>query len=286
MKKIALPLVVSFLLSCQTNSQQKIEVITTLPTSVKEASACEVVKGSDLIWTVEDQHNPANIYGIDHKGKMQVDLKLTNVENVDWEDLTSDDQGNLYVGDFGNNDNDRQDLAIYKVDAKDLKGKEAQASQTVQFYFPEQTEFPPKKKNRIFDVESFFFFNNNFYLVSKNRSAKFDGTTTLYKVANQPGKKVAAEKIEDFKTCNNFNGCAVTSAAISPDKKKMAILTSDKVWVFSDFKGDHFFSGKARQIDLGHYSQKEGICFQDNQTLLITDEADKKGDGHLYLLKL
>jgi hypothetical protein len=29
---------------------------------------------------------------------------------------TKDKDGNLYVGDFGNNDNERKDLCIYKID--------------------------------------------------------------------------------------------------------------------------------------------------------------------------
>jgi hypothetical protein len=47
-----------------------------------------------------------------------VQLKNTNdckYNNIDWED-TKDKNGNLYVGDFGNNDNERKDLCIYKID--------------------------------------------------------------------------------------------------------------------------------------------------------------------------
>jgi sugar lactone lactonase YvrE len=31
---------------------------------------------------------------------------VENAENNDWEDITKDIHGNIYVGDFGNNDND------------------------------------------------------------------------------------------------------------------------------------------------------------------------------------
>jgi sugar lactone lactonase YvrE len=43
--------------------------------------------------------------------------------NIDWEDITKDKDGNLYVGDFGNNDNERKDLCIYKIDKKSLTTK-------------------------------------------------------------------------------------------------------------------------------------------------------------------
>ena len=274
--------------SCEskTQSQQNFQEVTELPKEIKEASACEISTKSDLIWTIEDQNNDNILFGFNKKGELLKKIAITNAENNDWEDLTSDDEGNLYIGDFGNNENDRQNLAIYKINAGDLTKDEAEKSATIQFYFPEQKDFPPKKKDKIFDVESFFFYNNAFYLFTKNRSSKFDRTTTLYKVENNTEEKIAATKISSFVTCDNFNHCAVTSAAISPDKKKIALLSSDKVWVFTDFKNDDFFSGKSQKIELGNYSQKEGLCFDGNSAILITDETVKKNGGKLYRLDL
>ena len=48
---------------------------------------------------------------------------VVNAENNDWEDLTADDKGNLYIGDFGNNHNKRKNLSILKIKSKDLKNK-------------------------------------------------------------------------------------------------------------------------------------------------------------------
>lgn len=278
---------IGFLLvtACQSHSQ-KLDILATLPKEIKEASACEISKASPLIWTIEDQKNDPVLFGFDEKGNLKKKIKITNVENNDWEDLTSDDEGNLYIGDFGNNDNERTNLMIYKINAADLDKHQAEASEIISFYYPEQTEFPPKKKDRVFDVESFFFYQNKFYLFTKNRSSKFDGTTVFYEVDNVSGQKLPAKKISSFVTCDTFNHCAVTSAAISPDKKKVAILSSDKVWIFTDFKGVDFFSGKSEKIELDHFSQKEGLCFKDDSTILITDEAAKKGRSYLYQLKL
>lgn len=275
------------LFSCQnTISNDQFKVITTLPSTIKESSAIEISKASDLLWTIEDQKNDNILYGFNRDGKLIKEIKVTNVENNDWEDLTTDDHGNIYIGDFGNNDNARQNLAIYKINATDLTKDEVTASQIVEFYYPEQTQFPPKKKDRIYDVESFLMYNNQFYLFTKNRSSKFDGTTTLYRVDNTPGKKLPAKKVSSFVTCDDFKHCAVTSAALSPDKTKVAILSSDKVWIFKNFNGDDFFSGKPQMINLDHFSQKEGLTFENDNTILITDEAAKKGESFLYQLSL
>lgn len=285
MKALSFLALLSITFSCS-QTQDNFSTISSLPKKIKEASACEISKASPLIWTIEDNHNHNVLFGFNEKGELIKQITISNVENNDWEDLTSDDEGNIYIGDFGNNDNERQNLAIYKIKASDLNKDEAQAESIVQFYYPEQTEFPPKKKDRTFDVESFFIHNNKFYLFTKNRSSKFDGTTVLYEVENNSSQKLPAKKIGSFVTCEQFNHCAVTSADISPKKDKVAILSSDKVWIFTNWKDNNFFSGKVEKIELNHHTQKEGLCFKDENTILMTDEGDKKITGNLYQLKL
>lgn len=285
MKAFSFLALLSITFSCS-QTQENFSTICVLPNQLKEASACEISNASTLIWTIEDNHNDNILFGFNEKGELQKKIRITNVENNDWEDLTSDDQGNIYIGDFGNNDNDRNNLAIYKIKAEDLNKDETEAESVVQFYYPEQTEFPPKKKDRIFDVESFLILNDKFYLFTKNRSSKFDGTTVLYEVENNSTQKLPAKKLGSFVTCEQFNHCAVTSADISPDKRKVAILSSDKVWVFTNWKGNNFLSGDVEKIELNHDSQKEGLCFRDDHTILMTDEGSKKSSGNLYQLKL
>lgn len=270
-------------LSCA--QSEKIREIFSFPKSLKENSGLEITAKSKLIWTIQDSGNPAEIYGLDANGKIAQTITLTNVRNNDWEDLTSDEAGNLYIGDFGNNDNTRKDLAIYKVDAAQLKSSQAKATAKISFYFPEQKAFPPKKSELVYDVEAFFVSQNHFYLFTKNRSAHFNGETTLYEVPNQTGNH-AAKKIASIKTCGSFGHCAITSADRSPDRKKVALLSGSSVWLFTHFKGNNFFSGKMQQIELGHYSQKEGLCFSGNNKLLISDEKKKKTGGNLYELIL
>jgi hypothetical protein len=285
MKTFSILVLLSITLSCS-QTQENFSVVSSLPINIKEASACEISKSSPLIWTVEDHNNRNVLFGFNEKGELMKEITITNVENNDWEDLTSDDEGNLYIGDFGNNDNDRENLAIYKINAVNLNKNEVKAESIVKFYYPEQTEIPSKKKDRIFDVESFFIHNNKFYLFTKNRSSKFDGTTVLYEVENNSTQKLTATKIGSFVTCEEFNHCAVTSADISPNKDKVAILSSDKVWIFTNWKGNNFFSGNVEKIELNHHTQKEGLCFKDQNTILMTDEGDKKIAGNLYELKV
>lgn len=280
MKKISLAL---WLVCAACAQESKLDVLAELPNDLKETSACEFTNGK--IWTTEDHGNEAKLFALDRSGKLLHTLQITGVKNNDWEELSSDSAGNLYIGDFGNNDNERRDLAIYRIDAAQLNQTETVISAKTTFFYPDQKAFPPKKSQRIFDCESFFVSGDYFYLISKNRSANFDGTAILYRVPNKPGH-YPAQKISEFKTCGNYNRCAVTGADISPDSKKVALLTSDKVFLFENFTADDFFSGDSKHIELNDFSQKEGIGFSTNDELLITDEKVKKTGGNLYRLDL
>lgn len=279
MRKSSLLWAILFI-SCANSSSQD-HILFSFPNELKEVSGITKDLKSDLIWTIEDSGNENIIYGLDTSGNIKKNIKISNLENNDWEDLTGDKEGNLYVGDFGNNKNARKDLAIYKVAANSLNSEITNYSYKVSFYYPEQTEFPPKKSNYIYDCESFFEFNNNFYLFTKNRSKNFDGTTLLYKVPNKAGNHKAV-LMGKFKTCGTYSTCAITSAAISPDHKKVVLLGHNQVWMFEDFKNDDFFNGKLSTLKLANYSQKEGLCFKDNATIYISDEKTKKIGGNLY----
>ena len=267
--------------SCQEKQEPK--VLYPLPKSLKEVSGIEWTH--DKLWAIEDSGNENVLYQIDDKGDVSHSLMISNATNTDWEDLASDKEGNIYIGDFGNNDNDRTDLCIYKISKDSLEKDQCQAIAKTTFSYPEQKEFPPKKTERVFDVEAFVAYKDDFYLFTKNRSKNSDGKVLLYKIPNKPGNQ-PAQQIGSFITCPEFNTCAITAASISNDGKKVALLSHSKVWLFEDFQDDLFFEGKITELNLNHYSQKEAMTFKDNSTLLIADEKVKKSGGKVYELKL
>jgi len=285
MKKLSLFLVSVVLLACQQQSGSDLKELYSLPKKLKEVSGIAYFPDTDILYTLEDSGNKNAVYAINSKGKLEKTITVSNAKNVDWEDITKDKLGNIYIGDFGNNDNERKDLCIYKVAKNQLKNDVAKAEYKVSFSYPEQTEFPPRKKEMFYDVEGFFERGGYFYLFTKNRSKGFDGTAFIYKIKNASGTQKAV-KIGEFKTCNNYNHCVLTSATISPDGKKVALLSHDKVLLFKNFKGDLFHKGTQTQIELNHFSQKEAIVFKDNNTLLIADEKTNKVGGNVYEFKL
>ncbi|MEE9407332.1 MAG: hypothetical protein V3V28_04560 [Polaribacter sp.] len=280
MKKIGV--LFSFLLFLNCQNFGKLKLITDLPKDLEEVSGTEIVPKSDLIWMINDSGNAPVLFGLNEKGKIVKEIYI-KAKNHDWEDLASDEKGNIYIGDFGNNLNKRRNLSIIIVDKNELDEKKTEVDR-IEFVYPNQTKFPPKKKNKYFDAESFFYFKASLYIFTKSRVKGKFGKTTLYKIPAKKGK-YTAEIVGKFENCKDLE-CWITSADISPNGKKVALLSQKNVLIFSDFKDDKFLSGKVTKIDLKHRYQKESITFKDNNTLLITDEKAHNTGGFLYELKI
>jgi hypothetical protein len=268
--------------NCAVNYGQ-LNFVASLPSDLKEVSGVESIPDSDSFWMVNDSGNHPRMYLVNKKGYIDKTLYIEG-KNTDWEDLTKDNAGNVYIGDFGNNANDRKHLKIYILTANDIATKKSIVPEVIKFSFPNQKKFPPKKKDKHFDVESFFHHNGYLYLFTKSRTKTAYGRTDLYKIPATPGK-YKAEFISTYTTCDDLE-CWVTSAAMSPDGKKVVLLSHDTVWQFTDFKDDDFLDGKMTKFNLGHTSQKEGICFKDNTTVYITDERAHGEGRNLYVFTL
>ncbi len=258
-------------------------MISDLPLTLKEASGIEKTQDSEILWMVNDGGNKSILYGVNKKGDIIKQIKV-KAKNRDWEDLTTDEKGNLYIGDFGNNDNDSKNLSILKIAKKDLDSKEEVTPKIISFSYLDQKKFPPKKSKRHFDCEAFIAYNDSLYLFTKSRSPKDHGKTNLYSLPTKKGD-YKANYLSSLNTCKD-KGCWVTSADINKSKNKLVLLTEKGVLVFSKFKNTFFFKSKVKQYKFNSASQKESICFKNDSTLYITDEYQGISGGNLYELKI
>ncbi|MFY0630323.1 MAG: SdiA-regulated domain-containing protein [Flavobacteriaceae bacterium] len=287
---LALYLFSLFLLVSCTNYGQ-LQLKADLPKTLEEVSGIQYDQSRDAFWMLNDSGNKPSVFLVTEKGKILRELKI-DAHNNDWEDITMDEEGNLYVGDFGNNANKRKNLHILKIKKEDLDSKKKIQVEKIYFSFPEQKKFPPKKKKMYYDVEGFFEWNGSFYIFTKSRVKNEIGRTFLYRVTNiqdyRPKKAYGvfeAELISDFTTCPD-EYCWITAADITKDGKKVVLLNHKSAWVFTNFTGDNFFSGEAKEYPFGHESQKESITFKNSSTIYVADEENRMGGRNLYLLKL
>ncbi len=254
------------------------------PTRLNEVSGLDK-DGNGNFWVIEDNGNKDKIYQVDSLARVIRELKVENAKNKDWEDLAKDRNGNLYIGDFGNNRNHRENLVIYKLPNPEHEKGDKIKSEKIEFRYPEQKKFPPKKSKLYYDAEAFFHRGNSLYIITKNRTRPYDGKAMIYKVPDTKGH-YDAELIGEWFLCNDQNRCSVTAATISPDGKTIAVLGYGTLWLITDFEFDHFYKGTVKQIDLGLRTQLEAICFIGHDTLLLSDERSHDTGGNLYRLQL
>jgi hypothetical protein len=192
-----------------------------------------------------------------------VGIQIPDAVNVDWEAITTDDSGNLYIADFGNNANARKDLAIYLVkEPYPWETVTTRVYRKILFYYPDQTEFPAKKKN--YDAEAMFWTDGYIYFLTKHRS---DSSTKLYRIdASINQVEVAAEFVEQF----NIQA-RVTGADIDSTGNNLVVLTETSIWLFEK-KADSqkFFGGKNWWLPL-NIPQAEAVSF-DGSTIIILNE--------------
>ncbi|WP_109298738.1 SdiA-regulated domain-containing protein [Aquimarina sp. AU474] len=267
----------TFTVSCQKSEKTKLKRINTLSNHIGEISGITSLSKNQL-FAINDSGNENILFQLNQEGEIIAEIKIPGTKNIDWEDLAYDHENNIYIGDFGNNANDRKNLVIYKVSG--ILSNQIAVSE-IRFSLEDQKKFPPKKKNLNYDIEAFIYADESFYLFTKNRSSKFKGTTKLYKLAATPGTHTA-KIIGTYNTCNDSSDCFITSATINKTKDKIALLTYNKLFIISDFQIDNVFEGSIQKIRLGHYSQKEGVCFKNDSVVFITDEKTKHKKAKLY----
>ncbi len=242
-----------------------------LPATLSETSGLETT-AENSFWTINDSGWPAELYEIDSTGNLVRTITISNATNVDWEDLTSDNQGNLYLGDFGNNNHNRTNLTIYKIPNPHLVAGTDTSAEIIEFSYPDQSAFPPVDSFKNFDMEAFFWFQDSLYLFSKNWTVPFTGHTKMYRLPVTAGT-YAASLIDSF-----FTGPGpsfqywITGADITPDGEHVLLISHDRSWLFSCFEGADFFNGSSVEIQFPHLTQKEGVCFVSPEKLYISDE--------------
>lgn len=253
-------------------------------TNILNESSGIIYINPNRIYTHNDSGGNNEIFEMDNSGNLIRTITVDNATNNDWEDITKDINNNLFIGDFGNNNNDRTDLKIYKIPNPQTFSGNNVLAEVIEFHYPDQTMFPPAPSKRNFDAEGFIWYNDSLYIFTKNRTAPFNGYCKMYKIPAMPGN-YTAEICDSVFLCNSSQAdCWVTSAAISPNNEHVALLNHNKIWWFSCFTGSNFFKEALVTITLDNYTQKEGICFKNNHDIFVTDELsviDNSG-GKLY----
>ena len=211
-----------------------------------------------VFWTHNDKGNASRLYAIGGEGKLLAEFGV-DAPNDDWEDVATDADGNLYVGNIGNNGAKRDWLEVHRLTEPDP----AAASGTVPVLKVERTwrlRFPGKA----FDCESLFVHGGYGYVISKLFTAQ---PAAVYRFALGDAGESTLEKVADLPIRT-----PVTAADLSADGSRMVVLSGEGLHVFR-VDGDVARAGSvpAKVIALPQ-GKLEGACFTPDG-LLVTSEG-------------
>ncbi|GGE96073.1 hypothetical protein [Hymenobacter cavernae] len=230
---------------------------------VVESSGFELANPEGDLWTHADGGNTARLYKVTPQGDLLQTLNLAPLVNIDWEDLAQDDEGRLYIGDFGNNQNKRQNLVIYRLSGLPQKP----TIDTIHFRYPDQRTFPPKKVARNFDCEAFFYRQDSLYLFTKNRGEGH--WVKEYVLPARPGRHTAI--LVDSIQINTW----ITGADISPDGHTVALLGYGHIYLIERQPGRKLFDGLKSCLPIPSSGQAEALVFVNNHDFVFSNEKGK-----------
>jgi hypothetical protein len=244
-------------------------IVPQLPVQLHESSGLIIFR--DLLWTMNDSGGEAALYGFDLiTGDVKQVVRIENAENVDWESLTSDGE-RIFIGDFGNNRGNRNDLRVFIIEKSDIPEEEnvMLTADTIGFTYPDQVNFSYGMNNNPFDCEAFICFSDTLFLFSKDWVSR---NTKVYAIPSIPGNYVA-EIVDSFLVDG-----LVTGADISRTKQRLALLGYKDyipfIWYFDGIDKSHLLSGNKTKFMMTEFfrAQTEGIAFSGEDTLYVSSE--------------
>ncbi len=207
-----------------------------------------------VYWTLNDSGNPSVIYATKRNGELIQEIKIHGARNFDWEALGIDNNGQLWIGDIGNNSRMRFDLNVAVVkEPNPYKETEAEVIAKYPYRYPDENV----------DAEGLFIADGVPYIVSKEQSGAM-----LYRFPTlKAGTKQVLERVGEFSEAK-----LVTGAGTSADGKRLAVCTYNSLWVYHSTDGNLARMIQRKPWVLRHNFLGEAICFEE-YNLYLTNEA-------------
>ncbi|HEX7861442.1 MAG TPA: lamin tail domain-containing protein [Verrucomicrobiae bacterium] len=196
------------------------------------------------------------IFAIDKQGGHIGAFEVQGANLIDWEAISTDGSGNLYLADIGSDGMARTHSAIHRVEEPDPFDEWGRAVVEKTWYI----RYPGPRV----DAESFFVFNGYGYVITK---PLLIGAVSMYRFPLGDDDEYVLEFVASIPAAD-----AVADAALSPDAQRLALVTNEGVEVYF-INGNPANVAQSRRVDTEfENNQMEGITFAP-EGLLVTAES-------------
>lgn len=225
-----------------------------------------------IYWTVNDGGPPA-IFAFDRTGKARGYWRVTKARCFDWEALAIGPDGQLYVGDIGDNLRRRKEIIVYRVKEPDPSRSSAATSPAI----PIRLRYPDGSH----DAEAMLVHPRTgaIYIVTKARGR--DAETLVFRAS--PPFASGINNMELVAELNLPNQSAITlmtgritDASISADGRSVILCDYFRAYE-SKLRGSRFdeiWKGPWTSMPLAGRAQGEAICYRaDGKAIIATSEG-------------
>ncbi len=250
-------------------------LVADLTQNLNENSA--LIYWGNQIVTLNDGGNEAALFFLNNNGTVLRKVIVDQANNVDWEALTQDNN-NIYIGDFGNNYGNRNNLCVYKISKIDISNSinDTVSAIKMNFVYGNQANFSSALNANNFDCEAFFYHMDSLHLFTKDW---LDLKTRHYVLPSHFMDTVQAIQIDSFLIDGLITDATIdsssTNAMLLGYKNNGNNIYTSFIWILSDYYERHYFSGNKRRIEIGNMfnlSQTEGITLIDSTQGNISSE--------------
>lgn len=243
------------------------------PRITESSGVVESRKHPGVFWThVDGGGRKQVLYAMTRPGQPLAEYRVAGALLDDWEDIAIDDHGHVFLGDIGNNEAQRQQIAVHQVDEPDparIQSGLVMVTRTWRLRFPEAPV----------DCESLFVWRDFGYLISK---VVKNARAEIYRFAlTNEAQPQILERLGEIKIDS-----PVTGADISPDGRLLGLVAKSGAFVYR-IDGDvaRATRGKPFETKFRH-EHIEGCSFvregllataESREIYLFTDEAFRTG---------
>jgi hypothetical protein len=226
-------------------------------------------------WSHNDSGDTPRLFVIrPMEGRIVSEVRVWNAASIDWEDIAAPGDGFIYVADTGNNHSLRMFSHLYILPEPPPGAQEVTADR-VTFTF--ESSLPGIVMPFSRDTEALFVYNDNAWLITKNR---FSNVAGLYRLPLQTrfksdptGTSDGAAGMSIATYVNSVRLTApVTGADCSRDGTRLLVLTEKAVWLFTTHRGaGRWFNGSVKWHP-ADMPWCEAISWHDDKTVMIMNE--------------
>ncbi len=247
-----------------------------LSPALTEASGLSI-QGGEFTWHNDSGDGPYT-FTTDEAGTI-IRQDTLSATALDYEDITQDDWGNLYLGDFGNNAGRRPDQRIFRYHPA------KPGTDSIVFTYPRQ-DGGGRDQPGNYDCEAMVWHQDTLHLFTKDQLfGRGNSMTYHFRLPAKPGRYVA-ELVDSLRLPRRV----VTAAAFDAEQGELVLTaysfkmlagfwpsSAASLVTITDFPEGRFLRGKVRRRNLSWFipTQFEAVDFYDDQWLYVGSEGTK-----------